>query len=356
MTFTGIFAVIIVFGGLIFFHELGHFLIARLFGIGVKTFSIGFGKKLFTHTYAKTEYCLSLIPLGGYVALVGEDDTVELPENFTEKESFALRPTWQRFLVVAAGAFFNIILAVILYFCIFFFSGKPYLTPVVGDVFKDSPAQQAHLEVGDIIIGINSTPVTKWSEIHPLIQIQRDTPTIIEYVRDGIVNTTTIQAIISKVPNIFGEEQEAFVLGIKPSGEQKVTHLTFLSSVKESFITTYQSLALTAESLLKLIQRSVPSDSMGGPIMIAQVINQSSTQGIIAIVSLAALISINLGFINLLPIPVLDGGHILFLTIEMITRRPVSLEWRTRLSYVGLSLLLFLMLFATYNDVMRFFK
>ena len=352
-----IFAIIIVFGGLIFIHELGHFLVARFFHIGVRSFSIGFGPKLVAKTIGKTEYKLSAIPLGGYVALVGEEDNAELPEGFTQQESFALRPAWQRLCVVVAGATFNILLAILIYFSIFYFSGKSYLLPIIGDIRPNSPASLTELAVGDTILRINNIPITRFEQIRELTQINAgEMMSLVISTPAGDERTIELTPVRSTVQNIFGEPTELWVLGIVPSNKEARQPLGFFTALQQGVVQTYHSLELTVLGLVKLIQGKVSSDSVGGPIMIAQVIHDGAKQGILVVASIAAFISINLGFINLLPIPVLDGGHAVFLLIEMVLQRPVSILWRERLTKVGLFLLFSLMIFAMYNDIFRLIR
>ena len=349
-----IFAIIIVFGGLIFIHELGHFLIARLFNIGVRSFSIGFGPKLLAKTIGNTEYRLSAIPLGGYVALVGEEDNSELPEGFTAKDSFALRPAWQRFCVVIAGATFNIFLAIVIYCSIFYFAGKSYLLPTIGGITPNSPASLSQLKEGDTILRINNIPINRFEQIRELTQINAgEVMSLVVANAEGVEITVEITPIRSTIKDIFGDNTESWILGIIPSNKQGRQYLTFFSSLQEGFIQTYRSLELTFKGLIKIIQGKVSSDNIGGPIMIAQAIHSGAQQGFIVVAGIAAFISINLGFINLLPIPVLDGGHAVFLIIEMIRQKPVSIIWRERLTKVGLVLLFSLMVFAMYNDIFR---
>lgn len=351
------FAIIIVFGGLIFIHELGHFLLARLFGIGVRSFSIGFGPKLIAKTIGNTEYRLSVFPLGGYVALVGEEETAELPEGFTPKESFALRPAWQRLCVVVAGATFNILLAILIYCSIFYFVGKSYLLPVIGSVTPNSPANMAQLEAGDTILRINNIPITRFEQVRELTQINAgDKMTLVVANTAGEERTVEITPIHSTMQDIFGDTTQAWILGITPTNKEGRQQIGFFASIEAGVVQTYNALELTVIGLGKLIQGKVSTDSVGGPIMIAQVIHDGTKQGIVVVASIAAFISINLGFINLLPIPVLDGGHAVFLLLEMIRKKPVSIEWRDRFTKVGLALLFSLMIFAMYNDIFRLFK
>ena len=353
-------AIIVVLGGLIFFHELGHFSVARMFGMGVSTFSLGFGPKLLKYKRGQTEYALSLIPLGGYVALVGENDESDIPEGFTEKDSFALRPAWQRFLVVLAGPVANLIMAWVLFTGLSFFWGTPVLLPDVGGVQKDSPAERAGSMAGDHIIAINGKQLEAWEDLSQIISESNGGKLEFEIARpDGeTLNTLkfTLQAERSTRKTIFGEEETAWLVGIRAKGNIKKRPESFGRAIVSGFRETWRMIDLTCQGFVKLIERVVPIDQVGGPIMIAQLVGEQANQGLAGLLALTALISINLGILNLLPIPVLDGGAILFCCIEMVIRRPVNRKVQDYAMRVGAGLLILLMILATYNDVVRIVK
>lgn len=358
---TTVIAVVVVFGGLIFFHELGHFSVARALGMGVSTFSLGFGPKILKKKIGKTEYALSLVPLGGYVALVGETDEAEIPEGFTAQESFSLRPAWQRLLVVLAGPVANMLLALILCVVLALGWGVSHMLPAVGDVQKDSPAAEAGLAKGDVIAAIDGVPVSTWSEMSDRIGASNGAPLRMDIVRKH-ENGAESQLEVTVVPerserrNIFGETETAWLIGIRSSGAFVTEHLGFTDSVRAGFSQCWSMLTLTWQGFVKLVERVVPADQVGGPIMIAQIIGEQSDNGLAGLLSLAALISINLGILNLLPVPVLDGGTVVFCLWEMIFRRPVNRKVMDYSLRVGIALLVALMLFATYNDVMRIIR
>ena len=354
---TTIVAAIIVLGGLIFFHELGHFAVARWLGMGVSTFSLGFGPKLLKYRHGKTEYALSLVPLGGYVALVGENDENDIPSGFTREECFSLRPAWQRFLVIAAGPFANILLACILCWVVAWGWGNAVMLPQVGAVMPQSAAAQAGLQKGDLILSIDGRPLHSWDEISPTVAEANGRPLTLTVARqpaEGMTQGTELELTLtpqwSTRKTIFGEDEKAWLIGIGPLGSVRVEELGFSEALKTGLVQTWRLVDLTWQSFVKLAQRVVPADQVGGPIMIAQMVGQQAEQGLVGVLGLAALISINLAILNLLPVPVLDGGQMLFCLIEMIFRRPVPQkiqEWGMR---VGMALLLSLMIFATFND------
>lgn len=377
---TTIIAVVVVLGGLIFFHELGHFAVARGLGMGVSTFSLGFGPKILKYRKGKTEYALSLVPLGGYVALVGESDPKDLPEGFTEKESFALRPAWQRLLVVAAGPAANILLAWLLCWTLALGWGTPVLLPQVGGVVRSGPADKAGIQPGDTILSVDGAAVSNWQAMADAITRSNgktlavtlsrpDTAPQAEGSADaqtradeaaqpeqGMVISVELTPERSIRKTIFGEEESAWLIGIRNSGAVRLVRHGFADAAFAGAAQTADMVSLTWQSFVKLAERVVPLDQVGGPIMIMQMVGKQAHEGLAGLLALAALISINLGILNLLPIPVLDGGQIVFCLWEMIFRRPLNARLQDYAMRVGIALLVALMLLATYNDLWRILK
>ena len=383
-------AVSLVLGGLIFFHELGHFAVARSLGMGVSTFSLGFGPKILKHTWGKTEYALSLIPLGGYVALVGEQDDSELPEGFTKEESFSLRPAWQRLLVVAAGPTANMLLAWILCWILAFGWGTPHLLPQVGGLVENGPAAKAGVQAGDTIVSIDGQTIADWEDMthaiarsngQPLSIVlerphkvaaapegepQADEGTAPAEAANGTVSdqggtsaamlTVEVTPEMSVRKTIFGEDEKAWLVGIRNTGSARLVEHGFWGSAAAGAAQASSMLSLTWKSFVKLVERVVPLDQVGGPIMIMQMVSKQAHEGLAGVLALAALISINLGVLNLLPIPVLDGGQIVFCLYEMIFRRPMNAKVQEYAMRAGVALLVGLMLLATYNDIWRIVK
>lgn len=357
------FAVVVVLGALIFFHELGHFMMARMLGIGVKTFSLGFGPKIFTIRKGKTKYSLSLIPLGGYVSLAGEEGEEEdkteqssqviTDELFLPTEKFSNRPPWHRLLVVLAGPIANILLAFFIYWGVLWVQGNTFLIPIIGTVSQNSPAEHAGLLPGDHITHIDSMPVSQWDQIAEYITKSQGNEITLTLSRDNQILEFCLTPEEKTRTNLFGEEKPAWLIGVSASGETETTPLSFFAASVAGLKKTWFSISFTYESLLKLFQKVVPLDSIGGPILIAQLVGQQANAGLLPLLLLTALISINLGILNLLPIPILDGGHVVFLLLEMILQRPISPFIKTISMRIGIVLLLALMLFATWNDVMR---
>ena len=361
-------AVVLVLGGLIFFHELGHFTMARMLGMGVKTFSLGFGPRLWSIRRGKTDYCLSLIPLGGFVALAGEDADMPTAEErldtptqndervFGEQELFFARPAWQRMLVIAAGPVANFILAFIFYWLITASLGLSYLSPLVGEVLPQTPAEQAGLLPKDRIVDIDGYAISEWGQISERINAAKGASVALTVERDGQKQTVHLQPKAGTSTTVFGENKQVWLAGIKADGSSFHVNTGFFAAAGHAAQRTYTMTAFTLESFLKLFQRIVPLEAVGGPIMIAQVVGQQASEGFFDVLALAALISINLGLLNLLPVPVLDGGHLVFLSLEMLFRRPVPMLVREYSTRVGVALLISLMVLATWNDLVRLFS
>lgn len=348
-------SVLLVLGGLIFFHEFGHFIAARAFGMGVSTFSLGFGPKLAAKKLGKTEYCLSAVPLGGYVSLVGQAEEEEMPEGFSEEENFSRRPPWQRLIVVAAGPLANLILAWLICWGLAAWYGEILLTPSIGDVEEHSPAARAGLRSGDTIFSLNGEEIESWQQMAGLIASGGGAPLRLEVIRQNRTLNVGLTPDEAVRKSIFGEDERVFRIGVRASGEYSVKELGFFEAAVSGIGRSREMLVLTWQGIVKLVQRVVPLDQVGGPIMIAQLVSKQAQEGAAGLLALTALISINLAVLNLLPIPVLDGGHIFFFILESLMRRPLSLRTRDLTTRLGFAFLICLMLLATFNDVWRLF-
>jgi len=351
---TSILSFIIVLGVLIFFHEFGHFLIARLFGVGVEKFSLGFGPRLIGKKVGITDYRISAIPLGGYVKMIGEEpdaqiDPQDIPLSFTHKH------VAKRMLIVAAGPVFNILLAVFIFFGIFLISGTFVLKPSVGSVKQGAPAFAAGLEKGDLITAINESAINSWDEMAEIINASKGQKIQLTVRRGDSTRHFSLAPQQVTTKNIFGEDVQRYIVGITASGETYSKEMNFFQALSESLIQTYRVTELMVVIIAKLITGDISTDTLGGPIMIAQMAGDSAKAGIGSLISFIALISVNLAIINLLPIPVLDGGHLLFFSIEAIKGRPVSIKVREIAQQVGLFILILLMILVFYNDISRIF-
>jgi len=373
---------IFVLGILIFVHEFGHFIIAKLFNVKVEKFSLGFGPKLFGKQIGETEYLLSAFPLGGYVKMFGEGGAIEgataqppvdtetekaydeesgepvdaVPE-LTEAEkarSFAHKPPLARIAIVMAGPVFNLVFAWLI-FILLCVLGVPTVTSRIGEVLKDKPAARAGVLKNDLVTAINGKKVSQWDEIAGMIVAGKGQPINLAVKRDGqeLQFTITPEARVSK--NLFGESVNGYAIGIAAAGEVVTEKSNPLQAVSKGTVQTWKVIDLTIMSLVKMVQRVVPMDSVGGPIMIAKMAGETAQMGVPAFLAFMALLSINLGVLNLLPVPVLDGGHLFFFFCELVIGRPVSQKVREYAQQIGLFLLLSLMVLAFYNDIVRYF-
>ncbi|MBR9980865.1 MAG: RIP metalloprotease RseP [Desulfatitalea sp.] len=440
---------IVVLGVLIFFHELGHFLVARLFGVGVERFSLGFGPRLFGRTVGRTDYRVSAIPLGGYVKMVGEEPDAPLPPEDLPY-SFTHKPVGKRALIVFAGPLFNILLALVIFTAGLFIAGLPSIRPVVRTVESDGPARQAGIQEGDLIQAIDGQKVSSWRDIEAAADESQGDPLRITVLRQDSVLEVTVQPKPATAKNLLGdtvtyndlgikgyaaphamvdgvidglpaaeaglqqgdrivaidgqpidaweqmqemvaaskgkplvftiqredqvfdasiapaEIQETDLLGIKqsvyrigirgagvmiPETDRVTVRLGPLDAVGMGAGETWRIIRITGHFFVKMFQRQVGSEAIGGPIRIAQMANQQAQEGLLALLYFIAIISVNLAVINLLPVPVLDGGHLLFFAIEAVKGKPVSVRTRETAQQVGMFLLLLLMVFVFYNDI-----
>ena len=347
------FSFIAVIGVLIFIHELGHFLVARLFGMGVRTFSLGFGPRLFSFTSGRTEYRVSAVPLGGYVSLVGQDAEDESTEGFPPSTWFIRRPAWQRTLVVAAGPLFNLALAWFLYSGIFLAHGRFETPAAVGQVTEASAAAKAGLMAGDVVVTVDGAPITYFRELQDKVEASQGKPLALTVRRSGETLPLTVTPDISSQKNIFGEDIKRPLLGIRSTQESVNIPLGPAQAVRDGLRQTWEVTRLTGQVFWKLVMGVVPVSSVGGPIMIAELVGKQSEQGLWSLAALTAMISVNLAILNLLPIPVLDGGHILFFLLETLFRRPLPEKVKAATTKVGFVMLLALMVMATANDILR---
>lgn len=429
---------ILMLGVLVFIHELGHFCVAKLAGVKVLKFSLGFGPRLVSKSWGETEYLICLIPLGGYVQMLGEgvsDDESELTEA-EKQRSFAHKSLPRRMAIVAAGPIMNLILPLILlpvaYMvgvnipafleespcvgyvvadsdgqragfvdgdCIVAVNGVavtswtetdkiliphvgsqlqitverqgqplslvvpaenasleglqslglfPYQDAVIGSLSSDMPAEISGLKLGDRIMQINSTPIDSWYQLHTVIQELAGKEAQFVVQRDSVTVTITVS------PK-YDEGNEMWLVGITPLQRYEMKRYGLVAATKIGFDRTFELVDLTLVFLQKMVSGHVPANNIGGPIMVMQIAGQAVQTGLSTILTVLSFLSIQLGILNLLPIPVLDGGHLFFNFIELLWRKPLSLRAREALQQVGLGLLLMLMILAFYNDIVRIF-
>jgi len=345
-------ATIIVLGVLVFVHELGHFLMAKLFGVRVDAFSLGFPPKLLHKKIGDTDYRLSVVPLGGYVKLFGENPKDEVPLEL-QPVSFSHHPLWHRFLIVLAGPVFNLIFAALALFLVFTFSGIPYFTTEVGGVKEGSPAAQAGLQKGDQILSVGDQPVSRWEQLSLKIRQNGEQPLILAVRRGDRDFQVQVTPQRMETADIFGGKVSAVIIGISSGDTPAVEHVGPIRALTLGVVYTGRLTWLTVESLYKLVVREVPLKSIGGPILIAQMAGKQAELGASYLVQFMAALSINLFLINLLPIPILDGGHLFFFTLEAIRGKPLPLQHREMAQGLGLMLILALMILVFYQDILR---
>ncbi len=348
---TTVLSFVFVLGILVFVHEFGHFIVARLCGIRVEKFSLGFPPKLISKKVGHTEYMISWIPLGGFVKLAGENPEESTGSNPWE---FMAQPVWKRSLVIVAGPVMNFLLAILFFWGILFVSGQhiPNLeSTVIGQLTPGGPAEKAGLKPGDKVLSVNGTPVTDFDQMAGIIYQQVEKPVLVQWERKGQILQKEIKTFKEKVYDETGQSRLIGKIGIGPV----TTHhsLNLFESFTKGIDATLGLCGQIFTVLYGLITGALSLKTLGGPIFIAQAAGQTAQQGISALLFFTALLSVNLAILNLLPIPVLDGGHLLFLAIEKIRRRPLTVKQRTVMQQVGMGFLLVLILFITYNDIFR---
>ncbi|MFP3982398.1 MAG: RIP metalloprotease RseP [Desulfurivibrionaceae bacterium] len=352
---TTIISFIIVLGLLIFVHELGHFLVAKFFRVKVLKFSLGFGPKIWGRQYGETEYLISALPLGGYVKMFGENPQ-ETVDSEDMSRSFSHQPVWQRFLIVLAGPVFNLIFPVLIFFLTLVSAGipTPVDTTIIGQVSPDSPAREAGLQTGDRILAINNQEIATWEDISEAISNSGGQEILLTVSREGERLTIKAAPEMRDVKNIFGEEvKERYMLGITRKTEITYKDSSMLEALSSAVSQTVSYIYLTILGIIKIFQQIVPTKELGGPILIAQLAGQQMKAGIVDFSYFVGLISINLGIINLFPIPVLDGGHLAIFSLEAVRRKPLEERTLLIIQQIGLILLGCLMVLVFYNDIVR---
>lgn len=343
---------LLVLSFLVFFHELGHFLAAKYFKVKVHVFSIGFGKQIYSKYWMGTTWQISMIPLGGYVKMKGQDDSNPALSESGD-DSYNTKKPWQRIIILLAGPFANFLLAAILYFTIALM-GANTIAAQVGVVQENSPAFHAGIQSNDEIIRINDSDIKSWDEIGKIITTTQGALQFFIKREDKIV-VKIINPQVGDSQNLFNEKIKKRMIGISPSGKVITLDLSIPQALVFAYEKTIFASTMIFQGVQKLIQGVIPSSEIGGVITIGKVISDASESSIIALLSITALISVNLGVLNLLPIPALDGGHIMFNLYELITRRKPSDKVFMFLTIMGWVILGSLMMLGIYNDINRIF-
>jgi regulator of sigma E protease len=346
-------AALIILGILIFVHELGHFLFAKLADVKVEKFSLGFGRKLIGWRKGETEYLISIFPLGGYVKMLGENGEGEIAPEDTGR-TFASKSPGVRFLIVAAGPTFNLLFAYLL-FIIVLLIGYPLDSTKIKSVMEGKPAAQAGLKPGDMVVSVDGKKVQFWDEMAMEIMESKGNKLTLGVRRGDSLLTLQVSPETSSDKNLFGEQMTRRFIGVVRSDEKVLKKTGPVDAVIEGFNQTVNLVRLTLAMVVKLFERAIPLNNIGGPIMIVAEAGKQAAAGGVNFLFFMAALSVNLGILNFLPIPILDGGHLLFTFIEAVFRRPVSMKVREAAQQVGLILLISLMILAFYNDIMRYF-
>jgi len=359
-------AFLAVLGPLVFIHELGHYFVGRWFGVKAETFSIGFGREIFGWSDKRgTRWKVGWLPLGGYVKFAGDmnpastptDEWLNLPAE-ERNQTFQSKPVWQRFLIVAAGPLTNFLFAILGFMAIFAVIGYPTATATVAQVTPQSPAARAGIAPGDRIVEVNGNRIDTFVDLLSYVRLHPAEHMVVVLEREGVQRSVSLTSDARVMRDEFGNEARVGQLGIQGAqalgggaGREYLPPHRLFGAAVETTWSTVQSMVVALGQVITG-KRSV--EELGGPLKIAEVSGQQASLGWLPFFWLMVVVSINLGFINLLPIPLLDGGHLLFYTIEGVRRKPIrpeAQEWAFR---TGLALLLALMIFVTFNDLASF--
>lgn len=356
---------VVVLSLLVFVHELGHYLAGRWSGIRVLAFSIGFGPEIvgFTDGHG-TRWKLSAIPLGGYVRFYGDADAASLADGNELAEmslgeraqTLAGAKLWKRAITVAAGPIANFLAAIAIFAVLFGIYGKPVADPVVAEVRDGSAAFEAGVRPGDVLVALDGKRIDTFDDVVRYISMRPEIPVVVTVRRDGAEIGLDMVPRRTVTTDRFGNEMEVGQIGIvtnQQSGNFRIIELTPIEAVGEGALQTWHIVTGTFDYLSNLIAGRMNADQLGGPVRVVQASGQMATLGVVALLNLAAVLSVSLGLLNLMPVPVLDGGHLVLYALEAIRGKPVGQNAQEIAFRIGLIMILSLMVFATWNDISR---
>ncbi len=350
-------AIILVLGGIIFVHELGHFTFAKLTGMRVEKFSIGFPPRLFGKKIGDTDYCVSAIPLGGYVKVSGVIDESMDTQGVEGKEpwNFESKRSYQKALYIIGGVIFNLLFTVLIFFILTIKSGIyiPSPEPIISEVIPESPAAEAGLLSGDRILAVNGVEINSWEGMTELIHAAPEQAITVRWMHDNNINEKSITTL-SNMALKGSKLVKVGLIGISPEFSHHKASL--FEALGGGFESTWYWLKVTVISLKMLVTGQESMKNISGPIFIAQLAGKTAKSGLASLFGLMAILSVNLALINILPIPALDGGHLIVITTESILRRPLSIKAKLRIQQVGLAFILMLMTLVFYNDILRLIR
>ncbi len=323
---------ILSFTILVVVHELGHFFLARLTGIGVEEFAIGMGPKVYFRKGIRTDFSIRAFPIGGFCKMRGEDEDSEAPDAFNKKA------VWRRFLTIFAGAFLNIILAILLFSFIF------SQTIIIGSVISGKAADKAGIQAGDQLVSVAGTPINDYTTLNKILNDNNGKEITIVLKKDGQIIEKSVKPVFDKVAN-------KAIIGVQLKPALTLTGFSVIEGVR----TTVDSTSMMLDFLRKLVSGQANKDEVSGPIGIISYYNQAAKLGFAHVLILTAILSLNLAIINLLPLPALDGGRLFFLLIEAIRRKPIPPEKEGFVHFIGFVLLMGLMVLVLYNDIIKLF-
>lgn len=348
----GLIPTLLVLGILILIHELGHFIACRLSGVRVEKFSIGFGPEVLHFQGKETRYTISLLPFGGYVKPAGESIS-EIEGGEPRPGDYLAASIPKRIFIVTAGVAMNYLLSFVLFLTIFVM-GRPIPLAKIGGFVEGYPAETSGLAKGDFVTAINGVSVGAWQELtNQLTEIQQDTVEL-EIRRRERIKTVKVAVRLEEVRDIFGKPHRMARLGITPDpSAERIERMGFPQAAQDAFLTEASLTLLTYKAIFYLVTGRLSLKTVSGPLGIMSMAGTATQMGLVYVMHLTAVLGISLAVINLLPIPALDGGHLLFLLIEAVRGRRVSLQFQERLTQIGFALLMILMVFVLYNDLVN---